>query len=156
MNSDSDSKNPAEELRRLLPEALAQDAEVAAGLKKVEEIAARQQLMARRHAFERAFLERAPREGLLHPGDALKLAEAGDPPETADEAGLERAVSGLYASLRRDRPWLFGAARGTPANEKLAPDDPPEIQRMREKLGKGALTRNLQLFRQAQGPRRKR
>ena len=62
-------KTITDQLKQALPEALRDAQEIAPHLERLAEIE-------RHHAsaaLERVFLERAPREGLLHPADALKL-----------------------------------------------------------------------------------
>ncbi|HRJ79990.1 MAG TPA: hypothetical protein PLF37_15935, partial [Planctomycetota bacterium] len=116
-------KSLTELLAATLPQALAQEPAVASALERVRELEQRASTL----AAQQAFLERAPREGLQFPGDALKLIDA------AKLADLDAA----YAELRRGRPWLFRSA-ASPAAEKLALAA-PEIERMREAVKHGAL-----------------
>lgn len=120
-----------EQLAATLPQALAQEPAVASALERVRELEQRASTL----AAQQAFLERAPREGLQFPGDALKLIDA------AKLADLDAA----YAELRRGRPWLFRSA-ASPAAEKLALAA-PEIERMREAVKHGALSRGVQALR---------
>lgn len=130
-------------LREALPEAVAGDASVARQLEAVAELERAHMALAGRVAAERAFLERAPREGLLYPADALKLAELG--------AGDPRALDELYARLRRERPYLFAATATSPANEKLAVNLPRDLER-----GRVPLARDMLALRDAVLRRRKR
>lgn len=124
-------KSLSEQLAAALPQALAQEPAVASALDRVKEL----ELRASTLAAQQAFLERAPREGLQFPGDALKLIDA------AKLADLDAA----YAELRRGRPWLFRSA-ASPAAEKLALAA-PEIERMREAVKHGALSRGVHTLR---------
>ncbi|GIK52513.1 MAG: hypothetical protein HUU03_05965 [Planctomycetaceae bacterium] len=124
-------KSLTEQLAATLPQALAQEPAVASALERVRELEQRASTL----AAQQAFLERAPREGLQFPGDALKLIDA------AKLADLDAA----YAELRRGRPWLFRSA-ASPAAEKLALAA-PEIERMREAVKHGALSRGVQALR---------
>lgn len=120
-----------DQLKAALPQGLAAEPSVAAALDGIQQLEQRAQTLSAQHAF----LERAPREGLLYPSDALKLVDA---------ARLSE-LDALYAELRKDKPWLF-AKRESPANEKLAPRF-PDIDRLREAVKRGALSRDVQNFR---------
>ncbi|CAG0960487.1 hypothetical protein PLCT2_00727 [Planctomycetaceae bacterium] len=124
-------KSLIDQRQAALPQGLATEPSVATALEGIQELEQRAQTLASQHAF----LERAPREGLLYPSDALKLVEA------AKLAELDT----LYAELKRDKPWLF-ARRESPANEKLAGYS-LEIDRLREAVKRGALSRDVQNFR---------
>ena len=124
-------KSLTDQLKAALPQGLATEPSVATALEGMKELEQRAQTLSAQHAF----LERAPREGLLYPADALKLVEA------AKLAELDT----LYAELRRDKPWLF-ARRESPANEKLAGHS-LQIDRLREAVKRGALSRDVQNFR---------
>jgi hypothetical protein len=124
-------KSLIDQLKAALPQNLATEPSVATALEGIQELEQRAQTLATQHAF----LERAPREGLLYPADALKLVEAAKFGE----------LDTLYAELRRDKPWLF-ARRESPGNEKLAGHS-LEIDRLREAVKRGALSRDVQNFR---------
>ena len=124
-------KSLSDQLKAALRQGLATEPSVATALEGMKELEQRAQTLSAQHAF----LERAPREGLLYPADALKLVEA------AKLAELDT----LYAELRRDKPWLF-ARRESPANEKLAGHS-LQIDRLREAVKRGALSRDVQNFR---------
>ncbi len=124
-------KSLIDQLKAALPQGLATEPSVATALEGMKELEQRAQTLSAQHAF----LERAPREGLLYPADALKLVEAAKLAE----------LDALYTELRRDKPWLF-AKRESPANEKLAGHS-LEIDRLREAVKRGALSRDVQNFR---------
>jgi hypothetical protein len=124
-------KSLIEQLKAALPQGLAAEPSVAAALDGIQQLEKRVQTL----NAQQAFLERAPREGLLYPADALKLVEA----EKLAQ------LDALYAELRKDKPWLF-AKRESPANEKIAPRF-PDIDRLREAVRRGALSRDVQNFR---------
>lgn len=131
MNPDQPSLT--EQLKQLLPE----DQRESEPLQRVAEL---EQATARAQA-EREFLERAPREGLLHPADALKLEDLhqvlGAAPDRA--AGLAE----YYRRLREQRPYLF-AAVPAPGARKLSE---PGLEGLRRHMTHGALTRQLQAVR---------
>ncbi|MBE7492729.1 MAG: hypothetical protein HS108_13375 [Planctomycetes bacterium] len=124
-----------DELRQLLPQEL-RDAPPVQRVAELEQAAARAQT-------EREFLERAPREGLLYPADALKLEDLhaclGKAPDRA--TGLNE----YFAALRASRPWLFARTQVAPT-QKLA-DHEPDPERLRRHMTHGALTRQLQAVR---------
>jgi hypothetical protein len=128
-------KSITEALKKALPQSVAQDPACEAALKAVGEIEAR----AAKLEAERGFLERAPREGLLFPQDALKLVDV------AHKLRGGQQLDALYAELRKDKPWLF-TRQNSPANEKLALSG-SESDRLREAITHGALSRDLQNFR---------
>ena len=66
-----ENKSLAEQLKAALPESVASDPACAEKLKALAEIETRASAL----ATERMFLERAPREGLMYPADALKLVD---------------------------------------------------------------------------------
>lgn len=111
-----------EQLKQLLPENL-RDAEAVQRVAELEQAAARAQA-------EREFLERAPREGLLHPADALKLEDL----HAALGKGADRAtgLTQYFAALRANRPWLFTGAN-TPGAQKLAEGE-PELDHLRKHM----------------------
>lgn len=124
-----------EQLKQLLPQDQ-RDCEPLRRLAELEQSAARAEA-------EREFLERAPREGLIHPADALKLEDL--------HACLGKAndrASGLneyFTRLRSARPYLFARAE-SPGARKLAEAE-PELERLRRHMTHGALTRQLQAVR---------
>lgn len=138
----------ADMLRKTLPEPVRGDAETAKQLDAVEQMERGYRELQQRSNAERAFLERAPREGLQYPGDALKLVDLAN----ADE----RAIGDLYAKLRSERPYLFATKAASPGNEKLATGFPPEIERLRQSVNRGGATKDMQALRDAVLRRRKR
>ncbi len=138
----------AEQLRRALPEPVRTDAETVKQIDAVAQLERGYAELQQRSMAERAFLERAPREGLQYPADALKLVELAK----TDDAG----ISELYAKLRSERPYLFAAKANSPGNEKLATGFPPEVERLRKDIARGALTRDMQVLRDAVLRRKKR
>lgn len=124
-----------DQLKQLLPEDLRE----AEPLKRLAEL---EQSSARAEA-EREFLERAPREGLLHPADALKLEDLhACLGKAADRAG---GLNEYFANLRAARPYLFARVE-MPGARKLAEAE-PELDRLRKHMTHGALTRQLQAVR---------
>lgn len=125
-------KNPtlSDELRALLPEP---SEELSAALDKVAQLEHEHSATVEQARAERAFLERAPREGLLYPGDALKL----------DDLKLGEDLDKVFSHLRATRPYLF-AKPSSPANQKLAEHNP---ESRRNTLTHGSLTRQLQEIR---------
>jgi len=125
-----------EQLRALLPEP---NDELSAALEKVARLEHEYTATVEQARIEREFLERAPREGLLYPGDALKLENL---TETLREPGTE--LSEVFRGLREQRPYLFAPPAGSPANQKLSAPDPKQIL---ESLRHGSLTRQVQAIR---------
>lgn len=121
-----------EQLTQALPEALRDDAAIQAALQAVQTL----EQAASRHAAERQFLERAPREGLLFPGDALKLADIGQSDKPLDE---------VYRNLKQTRPYLFAKPAAAPAQEVLATK--PANEAIRQQW-RGGLTRQVQISRE--------
>ncbi|MBZ0135669.1 MAG: hypothetical protein K8I27_04795 [Planctomycetes bacterium] len=126
------TKEPSlsDQLRALLPEPTD---ELTAALDKVAQLEHEHSTTVEQARIERAFLERAPREGLLYPGDALKLGDF-RPDEDLDK---------VFTQLRATRPYLFDKA-SSPANQKLAEHDPDSLRRA---LKHGSLTRQVQEIR---------
>lgn len=122
-------------IRNALPQALRDDPALAQALERVAQLEEAQV----RAGQERRFLERAPREGLLYPGDALKLEDVTG--ALGDEAGLDR----LFRDLRARRPYLFSKPPAAP--EKLA-SRKPENEGIRQ-AWRGGLTRQVQIARDA-------
>ncbi|MBX3459998.1 MAG: hypothetical protein KF696_08535 [Planctomycetes bacterium] len=122
-------------IRNALPEALRDDPALKGALQQVANLESEHV----RHALERRFLERASREGLLYPGDALKLEDVTG--ALGDEAGLDR----LFRELRARRPYLFSKPPAAP--EKLA-SRKPENEGIRQ-AWRGGLTRQVQIARDA-------
>lgn len=131
----TDQPSLTDQLKQLLPENL-RESEPLKRLAELEQSAARA-------GAEREFLERAPREGLLHPADALILEDLhaclGKAPDRA--SGLNE----YFATLRAARPYLFARVE-TPGARKLAEAE-PEMERLRRHMSHGALTRQLQAVR---------
>lgn len=121
-----------EQLTQALPEALRDDAAIQAALQAVQTL----EQAASRHAAERQFLERAPREGLLYPGDALKLADLGEGGKALDE---------VFRNLKQTRPYLFAKPAAAPAQEVLATK--PANEAIRQQW-RGGLTRQVQISRE--------
>ncbi|MCC6573284.1 MAG: hypothetical protein IT462_05775 [Planctomycetes bacterium] len=138
----------AEMLRKTLPQAVTGDAETAKQLDAVAELERGYRELQQRSNAERAFLERAPREGLQYPADALKLVDLAN----VDE----KAIGELYAKLHSERPYLFAARATSPGNEKLATGFPPEIERLRQNVSRAGATKDMQALRDAVLRRRKR
>lgn len=136
----SEKESITASLRNALPEALRQDPALEGALQQVAKLEAEHSVATRRHELERRFLERAPREGLLYPGDALKLEDVSA--ELQGDAGLDQ----LYRNLKAARPYLF--TRQTTAPEKLATRQ-PEHEKLREAWKAGGLTRQVQIARDA-------
>lgn len=117
----------SDQLRNLLPEP---SEELSAALDKVAQLEHEYSATVEQARAERAFLERAPREGLLYPGDALKL----------DDLKLGEDLDEVFSHLKATRPYLF-AKPSSPANQKLAE------QTHSNNLTHGSLTRQLQQIR---------
>jgi hypothetical protein len=135
------NENPtlAEVLRGALPEEhLSEEARQA--IEQVAELETRHAESTRRAELERRFLERAPREGLLHPGDALKLADIPNRLGDAEDPG--NALDELYQELRTERPYLFRKPPAAP--EKLTR---PVNEKIRESWNGAGLTRQLMMRR---------
>jgi hypothetical protein len=130
--------NLADTLRSVLPEALRDEPAVSDALQQVASLETEHAQTLKRADGERRFLERAPREGLLYPGDALKLEDVSKSLESDD--GLDR----LYRELKAKRPYLFAKPQ---APEKLATRQ-PENEGIRQ-AWKGGLTRQVQIARDA-------
>ena len=134
-----DKPTITEQLRALLPEP-GEDLSVA--IEKVAQLEHEHGANVEQARLERAFLMRAPREGLLYPGDALKLenviAKLGEPGE------LEQNLENVFTTLRSSRPYLFRKPTGSPANQKLSEHDP---EHLRSALKHGSLTRQVQEIR---------
>lgn len=128
-----------EQLRALLPEATT---ELSAALDKVARLEHQNDAMAEQTRVERAFLERAPREGLLYPGDALKLENLAD--KLRDTGADEQGLTEVFQNLRRHRPYLFSTPTGSPANQKFSE---PDHEQLRKSLKHGSLTRQVQEMR---------
>jgi len=124
-----------DQLRALLPEAAP---EIAGALERLAQLEHEHA----QAAHVRTFLERAPREGLLYPGDALKLDDV--LPGLIEAGEDEQKISDVFKRLRASRPYLFGHAPASPANQKLAQHDP---ERLRAALRHGSLTRQVQELR---------
>lgn len=129
----------AEQLKAALPESIAKDPACAEKIQALADLEARAGTL----ATERMFLERAPREGLMYPADALKLVDVS---AKLREGEPTKALDALYAELRRDKPWLF-AKQVSPANEKFVPGSNLELDRLRDAVKRGALSRDVQMFR---------
>lgn len=132
-------KTITDQLKQALPEALRDTKEIAPHLERLAELE-------RNHAsatLERAFLERAPREGLLHPADALKLEPLAE--TMAGAADTETGLREYFNKLRQARPYLF--AKPFAATEKLSDGAIPELEKLRAAMSHGALTRQLQAVR---------
>jgi hypothetical protein len=107
--------------------------EVTSALEKVAQLEHEHSAAVEQARRQIAFLVRAPREGLLYPGDALKL----------EELKLDGDLAEVFKQLRATRPYLF-ARQSSPANQKLA-EQSPDTQR--GTLKHGSLTRQLQEIR---------
>jgi hypothetical protein len=129
-------------LREALPESLREDAAINEALQRITNLESEHAQSTKRAQLERRFLERAPREGLLYPGDALKLEDVTRALES-DDSG--KALDALYRDLKARRPYLF--TRPAHAPEKLAHRQ-PDHDRIRE-AWKGGLTRQVQIARDA-------
>ena len=128
-------KNITDQLRALLPQATL---EISSALDKVAQLEHEHRAAVEQARRQIAFLERAPHEGLLYPGDALKLDDvAGKLPEDDD------ALAEVFQQLRTQRPYLF-ARHNSPANQKLSEPDPESL---RGALKHGSLTRQVQEIR---------
>jgi hypothetical protein len=126
----------ADMLREALPEELRESAEMKQALDRVTELEA-----ARTDAeLQRRFLERAPHEGLLYPGDALKLENVTRRLKQGDDP--DAALREVYRDLRANRPYLFSKPPAPP--EKLSQ---PLNDRLRESWNGAGLTRQLMLRR---------
>lgn len=119
-------------LRNALPEALREDPALQQALAQINQLEA----LHTRAQQERRFLERAPREGLLYPGDALKLE---------DVTGTLDNLDQLFRDLKAKRPYLFARPPAPP--EKLATRK-PENEDIRQ-AWRGGLTRQVQIARDA-------
>lgn len=122
-------------IRSALPEALREDPALQQALAQVNQLEAAHS----RAQHERRFLERAPREGLLYPGDALKLEDVTGALENANN------LDQLFRDLKAKRPYLFNRPPAPP--EKLATRK-PETENIRE-AWRGGLTRQVQIARDA-------
>ncbi len=134
--------NLSETIRNVLPESLQEDAAIAEALQQITNLESEHAQSTKRAQLERQFLERAPREGLLYPGDALKLEDIAKALDT-EEAG--KALDSLYRDLKARRPYLFHKPAQAP--EKLAQRQ-PDHDRIRE-AWKGGVTRQVQIARDA-------
>ncbi len=123
----------SERLTNALPESLRDDAALRDAIQAVSAL----EQAAQRHAAERQFLERAPREGLLFPGDALKLADIGASDKSLDE---------VFRNLKQTRPYLFAKPAAAPAQEVLSTK--PASEALRQQW-RGGLTRQVQINRDA-------
>jgi hypothetical protein len=130
-------KNISDQLRALLPQATP---EVTSALDKVAQLEHEHRAAMEQARIERAFLERAAREGLLYPGDALKLDDVLPKLKVAAD---ETAMAEVFRQLRTQRPYLF-ARPNSPANQKLSEHDPESL---RGALKHGSLTRQVQELR---------
>jgi hypothetical protein len=136
----NEPKHISELLRDALPEALRADPAVSEAIDKVAALEGEHVQVRRRAELERRFLERAPREGLQYPGDALKLEDIAAALDTDDKGALDK----LYRDLKARRPYLFRKPVGAP--EKLASRRPPN-EDIRQ-AWKGGLTRQVQIARE--------
>lgn len=107
----------AESLRELIPTEQQSD-ELGAALDNVAKLEHEHREFAEQTRLERAFLERAPKEGLMHPGDALKLEDVAAKLREAGDG--EQALQQVYRTMRTQRPYLFAAPPSSPANRKLS------------------------------------
>ena len=130
-----------DQLRALIPEDAVNE-ELTAALERVASLEHEHAAAVEQARIERAFLERAPREGLLYPGDALKLDDV--LPRLREAEDIEQGLSETFQSLRKQRPYLFQHAPSSPANRKLAEADP---EAARGQLRHGSLTRQVQEIR---------
>ena len=135
----SNQSSLSDQLRALLPEPIE---EVTAALAKVAQLEHEHSAAVEQARIERAFLLRAPREGLLYPGDALKLEDV--VPKLREAGDAEQALEDVFSSLRSSRPYLFAKPPASPANQKLSEPDP---ERLRSVLKHGSLTRQVQEIR---------
>ena len=140
--NNNDKSNLTEQLRLALPESLREDAAITEALQQITNLESEHAQSTRRAQLERRFLERAPREGLLYPGDALKLE---DVTKALDGDDTSKALDALYRDLKARRPYLFNKPAQAP--EKLATRQ-PDHDRIRE-AWKGGLTRQVQIARDA-------
>lgn len=131
----------ADAIRKLIPEDHA-DGEINAALEKVAKLEHEHAVTVEQSVLERAFLERAPREGLLYPGDALKLEDVAG--KLREFGGAEQGLQQLYRDMRSTRPYLFGKPPGSPANTKLSESEKPRLRH-------GSLTRQVQELRRRRG-----
>lgn len=154
MTNEGEAQSLSDRIREHLPEALRDDEALQDELARVEKLErAHIELQARSEA-ERAFLERAPREGLLYVNDALKLVDLRKALDGADDpAG---AIAELYEGLRTERPYLFARKPESPANEKLSETGRPDFERMRDALKRSPSTHKVQELRNALRVRRDR
>jgi len=121
----------AADLLNALPEELRETPEVRETVRRVTELETA-------HAdarLQQMFLERAPREGLLYPGDALKLEDVARRLRESDDPS--RALGEIYRELRASRPYLFSKPPAAP--EKLTQSAGDRT----ESLSASALTRQL-------------
>jgi hypothetical protein len=132
-----ESKSIADEIRNLIPEDQHGD-ELDTALERVARLEHEHAATVEQSALERAFLERAPREGLLYPGDALKLEDVAA--KLRELGGAEQGLQQLYRDMRSSRPYLFGKPPGSPANRKISEPEPPRLRH-------GSLTRQVQELR---------
>ncbi len=137
-----EESNLSESIRNALPESLREDAAITEALQQITNLETEHAQSTKRAQLERQFLERAPREGLLYPGDALKLEDVTKALDTEDTG---KALDKLYRDLKARRPYLFN--KPTQAPEKLAQRQ-PDHDRIRE-AWKGGLTRQVQITRDA-------
>jgi hypothetical protein len=126
-----------DQLRALLPQTTP---ELSSALDKVAQLEHEHRAAVEQARVERVFLERAPREGLLYPGDALKLDDVLPKLKAATD---ETALAEVFKQLRTQRPYLF-TRPNSPANQKLSEHDP---ENTRSALRHGNLTRQVQELR---------
>lgn len=127
-----------DQLRAMIPQNVLTD-ELTAAIEGVAKLEHEHHAATEQTRLERAFLERAPREGLLYPGDALKLDDVLSGLRDASDA--EPGLNEVFQRLRSRRPYLFGVSPASPANQKLSESDPESL---RESLRHGSLTRQVQ------------
>ncbi|MCB9895918.1 MAG: hypothetical protein H6839_15835 [Planctomycetes bacterium] len=125
-----------DQLRALLPEP---NEQLSAALDKVAQLEHEHSAAVEQARIERAFLLRAPREGLLYPGDALKLDDI--VPKIREAGENEQALEDVFNTLRSSRPYLFAKPPASPANQKLSEPEQPRG------LRHGSLTRQVQEIR---------
>jgi len=147
MEEETDNKPLADRIRSALPEALSADETIAREIEQVANLESQLAETKQNAAMQRAFLERAPKEGLRYVSDALELADLQG--ALKDATDVEAAIDGLYSTLRATRPYLFAKPQESPANEKIVPTDRPDLERMREALKRSSSSRNIQNLRDA-------
>lgn len=97
--------------------------------------------------IERAFFERAAREQVIAPQDALAIV--GPLNVTLDKAGRVEGLDPIFAELRAKRPWLFRQSATPGLAQHSADASLPAQDPLFEKARGSGLTHDIQLWRES-------